>query len=192
MDSLFESFHDACSVGSGPILATLLRPLPSPEDPSRPRKILQSSNFASIHSDVRYGLLTSKRANLALSKSEETGWIDVFVAYWRVLAEIHPPGIATQNDWGAVYESWKDVANALIKGYSNHGFGAWTLPCLYVAGRYLRIFAIKADQTGNGKGSITFDDPTQEDIANEFGKNNKLEDAARVINRMFTLCISDR
>ena len=92
--------------------------------------------------------------------------------------------------WAAVFEAWKEVTNALIRGYSNGGFEAWTIPCLYVAGKYLRIFAIKADeQTGS---NVVFGGNFQDDFNPEAGKNEKLEDAARVLNRMFQLCISDR
>ena len=49
---------------------------------------------------------------------------------------------------------------ALIRGYTNCGFEAWTVPCLYVAGKYMRIFAIKADEgAASTSGSVTnFDD----------------------------------
>ena len=77
----------------------------------------------------------------------------------------------------------------LIRGYTNCGFEAWTVPCLYVAGKYLRIFAIKADAGAAASvGSVTnFDD-----FNPEAEKNEKLEDAARHLNRIFTICLSDR
>jgi hypothetical protein len=82
------------------------------------------------------------------------------------------------------------MTNVLIRGYTNCGFEAWTVPCLYVAGKYLRIFAIKADNTAshNTGSVITF----QDDINPEAEKNEKLEDAARQLNRIFTICLSDR
>ena len=100
----------------------------------------------------------------------------------------------TRPDWTKVYEAWKDVANTVIKGYSSGVLEAWTLPVLYTAGKHLRTFAIKADEiTRAGGGDASFNaGGFQDDIASDSGKNEKLEDAARVINRMFTLCISDR
>jgi hypothetical protein len=56
----------------------------------------------------------------------------------------------------------------------------------------LRIFAIKADDQARSGGAVTFHAGFQDDVVGDFGKNEKLEDAARVINRIFTLCISDR
>ena len=81
------------------------------------------------------------------------------------------------------------MANTIIRGYNADRFEAWTIPCLYVTGKYLRVFAISADKAGSGRGdTIGF----QDDFNPDAGKNEKLEDAARVLNRMFTLCLSDR
>lgn len=64
------------------------------------------------------------------------------------------------------------------------------MPCLYVAGKYLRVFAIKADEgLLNSTASVT---NFQDDINPEAEKNEKLEDAARQLNRIFQLCLSDR
>jgi hypothetical protein len=82
------------------------------------------------------------------------------------------------------------MTNALIRGYTNCGFEAWTVPCLYVAGKYMRIFAIKADEgMANSTGSVT---NFQDDFNPEAEKNEKLEDAARQLNRIFQICLSDR
>lgn len=99
------------------------------------------------------------------------------------------PANLHQVSWVKVYESWKEMTIALIRGYTNCGFEAWTVPCLYVAGKYMRIFAIKADEgAASTPGSVTnFDD-----FNPEAEKNEKLEDAARHLNRIFTICLSDR
>lgn len=93
--------------------------------------------------------------------------------------------------WTSVYEGWKELTNQLIRAYTNCEFESWTVPCLYVAGKYLRIFAIKADEgaAANGTTAIT---NFQDDISPEAEKNEKLEDAARQLNRIFQLCLSDR
>ena len=91
----------------------------------------------------------------------------------------------------AVFTAWKKVANALIRGYSSSaGIPAWTLPCLYTVGKYLRTFAIKADIEAVSQGASSFG--FQDDVAADIEKNAHLEEAARIINRMFTLCLSDR
>jgi len=85
------------------------------------------------------------------------------------------------------------MLNALHRGYTNHGFEAWTIPCIYVGAKNLRIFAIKADQQRNSSSTqentgMSF----QDDFDPESGKNQQLEDCARQLNRMFQLCLSDR
>ena len=78
----------------------------------------------------------------------------------------------------------------LVRGYTNCGFEAWTVPCLYVVGKYMRVFAIKADEgAAHSNGSVT---NFQDDFNPEAEKNEKLEDAARQLNRIFTICLSDR
>ena len=85
------------------------------------------------------------------------------------------------------------MLNALHRGYTNYGFEAWTIPCIYVGAKNLRIFAIKADQQRNNSSNqenagMSF----QDDFDPESGKNQQLEDCARQLNRMFQLCLSDR
>lgn len=95
-----------------------------------------------------------------------------------------------QASWTKAYEAWKELVNQLLRGYNTCGFEAWTVPCLYVAGKYIRIFAIKADEgmTSNTNATTNF----QEDLDPEAEKNEKLEDAARVLNRIFQSCLADR
>ena len=82
----------------------------------------------------------------------------------------------------------------LIRGYNNHGFEAWTIPCLYVAGKHLRVFAIKADAERNQDTSteVVAVQEFQDDFDMETEQNQQLEDCARQLNRIFNLCLSDR
>lgn len=82
------------------------------------------------------------------------------------------------------------MTNALIRGYTNCGFEAWTVPCLYVAGKYMRIFAIKADESASTVPNLVTN--YGDDFNPDAEKNEKLEDAARVLNRIFNICLSDR
>lgn len=193
MEVLLPDFKEAQLIGSGPLLATTLTPVSPSTDPDRLNRFYRASNSSSILSNVRYAILHNHSITDQLTKTEASAWVDVYVAYWKAIAEL----LAAQSsplkeDWSKVYEAWKEVANALIKGYSGAGFPSWTVPCLYITGKYLRIFAIKADDQARAKGTATYDDGFQDDLVGEYGRNEKLEDAARVINRIFTLCISDR
>jgi hypothetical protein len=64
---------------------------------------------------------------------------------------------------------------AVFRGFSG-GWANWLLPVLYTVCRDLRVFAIRADIEDKGEGKSA----------------EKLEDAARTLNKMFTLCLSDR
>ncbi|MCJ1339292.1 COP9 signalosome (CSN) subunit [Bachmanniomyces sp. S44760] len=192
MDILFRDFQQAHLLGSGPLLSTTIAPIAPPNDPTRLENIFRSSNALSIHQDVRSGLLAHSNTALRFSKAEGTAWVEVYVAYWKSTGELLSIENTRNRDWVKVYESWKELTNALIRGYSGAGFLAWTIPCLYIAARYLRVFAIKADEHSSSLDNLTFNAGAQDDITDDYGKNEHLEDAARVINRIFTICISDR
>lgn len=192
MDSVFRDFRRAHLDRSGPLLATTITPIAPPEDLNRLRRIFSVSNAFTIQQEIRSGLLAHTNTELRFSKPEGNAWVDVYVAYWKAVGEIIALEENLKSGWVGVYEAWKEVTNAVIRGYSNGGFESWTIPCLYVTGRFLRIFAIKADGQLRERNGGEFNAGMQDDIAGELGKNEKLEDAARIINRIFTLCISDR
>lgn len=194
MDALFHDFKQAYYLRNGPMLADTLSPIALARDPTRLRVFHSQSDDYSIASDVKYQVLHYDKS-IDITKAEANAWVDIYIAYWKALGPIlNAEHVALEADWSKIYDSWKDVANALIKGYSSGNFPSWTVPCLYVVGRHLRVFAIKADEiAGTASGGIQMrTGGFQDDIASDIGKNEKLEDAARVINRIFTLCISDR
>ncbi|KAE8155720.1 hypothetical protein BDV40DRAFT_109424 [Aspergillus tamarii] len=191
MATIFEDFVQGQRLGSGPRLAAALTPVSPAEYPQRLQSFYRFSNAARVSSDLRYSLFQAN--GLKLPKQEQNAWIDIFSTYWTAVGEIikftESPSSAS---WVKVFNSWKDLANILIRGYTNFGLQAWTVPCLYVVGKYLRIFAMKADAELSSQDSVAFGDNFQDDIAADFEKSAKLEESARIINRMFTLCLSDR
>ncbi len=194
MEILFREFRIAQVKGSGPLLATTLIPAAPSDDPNRLQKIYRGSDRFSIASDIRSGLLAHLNTDLRWPKAEGTAWVDLYVAFWKAIAEIvEVENSAKDASWVKAYDAWKEVAVVLIRGYTTGYFQAWTVPCLYVAGQYLRIFAIKADESVRGSQNAGFGaSGFQEDIVGNFGNNERLEDAARMLNRIFTMCISDR
>lgn len=195
MDILFRTFRDAQVRGSGPLLATTIAPIAPADNPTQLQAFYRATNSFSVAGDIRSGILAHSNTDVRFLKAEGNAWSDLYVAFWKAIGELlEVENSTTKAGWVKVYEAWKEVANVLIRGYSSAGFQAWTVPCLYIAGQYLRIFAIKADEITRGSGqdvgfgTVGF----QDDVVREFSNNERLEDAARVINRMFTLCISDR
>lgn len=195
MEFTFGTFHQALYQRSGPVLAGTLTPIPPAHDPTLLRRFHKDSNVFSIQNDIQHFI---KVPQSYLAKGEANAWIDIYVAYWKAIGEILRAETGHhRDDWAIkVYETWKEVTNLLIRGFSHAGFGAWLMPCLYTAGKYLRVFAIKADEekaTKVGNGTVKMEeDILADDIAVGLEKNEMLEDAARVINKIFTLCISDR
>lgn len=195
MEFIFGTFHQAQYQRSGPVLAGTLTPIPPPHDPTLLRRFHRDSNVFSIKNDIHRYIKTPQSY---LTKAEANAWIEIYVAYWKAIGEILRAETGYhRDDWAIkVYEAWKEVTELLIRGFSHAGFGAWLMPCLYTAGKYLRVFAIKADEekaTKVGNGTVKMEqDILADDIAVDLEKNERLEDAARVINKIFTLCYSDR
>ncbi|KAJ5893391.1 PCI/PINT associated module [Penicillium taxi] len=188
--TIVTDFGKAYIAGSGTSLAEVLTPIPTPSDPGRLRKFLGFTTSTQLTRDLNAHLFQFYGKIPRLPTVEQQSWLDIFAAYWEAVVKIvrysdgHPSATAV-----GIFNAWKKVSNALIKGYSS-GIPAWTLPCLYTVGKYLRIYAIKADVEAASQGP-TASMGYGEDSA-EVVKHENLEEAARVLNRMFTLCLSDR
>ena len=192
MASIFADFHEAQRVGSGHLLASCLAPADTSVDLHRLQAFAQLSNHQTISADVRYYLLQDRSA-VKLPKAEGNAWVEVFVTLWTAVNELLAVEHSLpQASWAKTFDAYKEVCNLVIRGYSVHGFQAWTVPCLYVTGKYLRLFAIKADAKSKSRETITFGNGFSDDVVGNYGKHEKLEQAAWVINRMFTICLSDR
>ena len=200
MDNLFSDFilaHNAQPPNGG-LLASTLSPESPVTNPGRLHEFLRSTNQYSVKTDVRYKL--QYNPEVRLGRKEAAAWVEVYVAFYKfvsVLLEDEQNGSSSASDshkWGRVYDNWKEVVGALYKGYQGGFFAVWTIPCLYLAGKYLRVFAIKADEglVGAGENDTAYYALQEGDEFKTERKNDKLEDAARQINRLFALCISDR
>lgn len=188
MDSILKELEAGHRLGSGPRLAAAFTPVDTPEQPNRLKSFYNISNAAQISASLRYYL--SHISGVRIPKQELNAWVDILSAYWKAVGEIvqfdESPSRAS---WVRVFDSWKDVANLLIRAYSSPGLEIWTIPCLYVVGKYLRTFASKADAETSSQGSLAY---PEDEMLTDFGENAKTEEAARVLNRMFTLCLNDR
>ncbi|BCS18799.1 protein csn12 [Aspergillus puulaauensis] len=188
MDSILKELEAGHRLGSGPRLAAAFTPVDTPEQPNRLKSFYNISNAAQISASLRYYL--SHISGVRIPKQELNAWVDILSAYWKAIGEIvqfdESPSRAS---WVRVFDSWKDVANLLIRAYSSPGLEIWTIPCLYVVGKYLRTFASKADAETSSQGSLAY---SEDEMLTDFGENAKTEEAARVLNRMFTLCLNDR
>ncbi|CEP12593.1 hypothetical protein [Parasitella parasitica] len=99
----------------------------------------------------------------------ETPWNDVAANHLKTLVHVDA------GDYDEAFETQKELVQAFQRGMSN--MTRWCLPALYIINNDLRIIASKADD--------------QADTAVE-GQRKKLEEAANVISKSFTYCITDR
>ena len=93
-----------------------------------------------------------------------------------------------------MYEAWKELTSVLIRGYNSHGFEAWTIPSLYMVGKYLRLFAIKSDEERRAKAFDTGPGASliSDDFDPETDKQLQLRDCEGHLKRIFSLCLNDR
>ncbi|RMZ84313.1 hypothetical protein DV738_g773, partial [Chaetothyriales sp. CBS 135597] len=176
MTSIFADFHEAQRTRNGNLLATCLAPINTAQHPRRVEQFAQLSNEQTISADVRYYLLQTSKS-VSLSKAEGNCWVDIFVSLWKCVRELSALEHKHGGDWAKAYEAYRDVCTNLLRGYTHFSFQAWTVPCLYTAGKFLR------DDFARG---------LAEDLIGTSSKYEKLENAAWVINRMFQVCLSDR
>lgn len=98
----------------------------------------------------------------------------------------------SKSTWARVYAAWKDVTLLIVRGYTHHDFENWTIPCLYVAGKYLRLYAMRADAERALNGDDSSVTGFQDDFDPQAEENKSLEECARHLNRIFQLCLTDR
>lgn len=192
MDFIFQDFSTATAEGNGYQLAQTL----SPELPAETLKIIWNSTN---HNDARGYIrrnLKNVSSPLKVSNQEIDAWTDVFLSYWTAVGAI----LAVQGDiiapgkpsWASVYQAWKDMTLFLKRGYQEFGFEAWTIPCLYTAGKYLRVFAIKADDERGLNAADSGAAALGDDFDPEMEAHQTLEECARHLNGLFSLCLTDR
>lgn len=191
MNELFTSFAAAYASSDGYALAQTFTPIPPPHNPRYLWQIRQSTNAHSAKADIKRSLNASVKG--LLSNDEIKGWVEVYEAYWKALCEI-TSGESGKSSWTKVYEAWKDLTSNLIRGYNHFNFPAWTVPSLYVVGKYLRLFAIRSDTERTRAASFptTGASLMQDDFDPETEKQAQLRDCEQHLKRIFTLCLNDR
>ncbi|KAI1358720.1 PCI domain-containing protein [Xylaria arbuscula] len=195
MDSLIRQFRAAYAGTNGEQLAETLSP-DTEVHAARLQAIWGRGDARSMTSDLNFLFHQDQaRHSIRLSKEETSGWIAIYTAYWKAIGEIlAAEGLRndTQSSWAKVYIAWKEVTLLTVRGYTNHDFENWTIPCLYVTGKYLRLFAMRAD----AERGLSSDDMAVDDLKDDFDpqaeEHKSLEDCARHLNRIFQVCASDR
>ncbi|CCU81506.1 unnamed protein product [Blumeria hordei] len=195
LGELGNEFLKSYSVGNGYELSQTLSPVAPSHNVNRLQAIFQSTNFQHVEQDLRNQILQDRQVSFRMQKDEGEAWVSVYHAYWKAVGEIllAEKAIAANSkaSWLSVFEAWKEMTLILIRGYDKNLFEAWTVPCLYVAGKYMRIFAIKADE-GLAKSAVAIDRMQEIALNPDSEGHEKLEDAARILNKIFQVCLADR
>ncbi|CAG9986948.1 unnamed protein product [Clonostachys byssicola] len=195
MNELFDTFAKAHAAHNGYMIAQTLSPVPPANQPQMLSSVWQSANHQSVQGTIKHFIKKSASASYhsSLDNTELNGWVEVYTAYWKAIGEILA-GESGKSSWTKVYDAWKDLTSMLIRGYNNHGFQAWTIPSLYMVGKYLRLFAIKSDEERSRNSSRSQAGTTiiQDDFDADADKQSQLRDCEQHLKRIFTLCLTDR
>ncbi|PNS21618.1 Protein CSN12 [Sphaceloma murrayae] len=192
MDRILTPFRAGLEAENGYELAASLSPTSPPSDPGRLYAISRALNAYTAQSELR----TSLRPILP-SQDEREVWTDIFTAYHKSLLTIlsceEVSTTHAQNpsspapDWSKSYATWKDLLNALHRGYTLGHLEPWTLPLLYQTTKHLRVLALRADAT-----QPPVQPSTLSDLPTDMAPSPNLEDCARQTNRIFALVTQDR
>ncbi|KAF1946812.1 hypothetical protein EJ02DRAFT_450172 [Clathrospora elynae] len=196
MQSALESFHEAYASGLAQPVAAFLSPIAPINASNRLYDFARASSDDKIEGDVRYALKYNKTTRM--TNKECGAWVDIIVCYWRAVKEIiKADKAADQSRTGdrqylAIYDAWKDLTSSFIKHISGGLLPAWAIFTLYFTANHLRKIAIKTDEQLAKSKPAVLNTGYSDDIASTTPQNQKLEEAARVFNRIFALCLGDR
>ncbi|RKF77569.1 Protein CSN12-like protein [Golovinomyces cichoracearum] len=195
LGTLGREFQSSYIEGSGYNLSQTLSPIAPSLNPKRLIQVYRSVNHQTPEQDIRKQIVIEKHPTVRIHKEESDAWVTVYQSYWRAIGEILKAEAANGTNmkllWTNVFDAWKEMTLCLVRGYDKNLFEAWTVPCLYVAGKYLRIFAIKADQVNGSEASLV-NNLRENDMSSILEEHEKLEEAARILNKIFQVCLADR
>lgn len=109
------------------------------------------------------------REDAEIRQTVQKAWTDTVIEFWRTAHYLKDPEDAVD-----AFLHCAAMVQAIVKGFTH--WAAWVLPVLFTACRDIRVLAMRADKLCLAR---------QE-------KAEHLEEAARIINKAFTICITDR
>ncbi|KAI8933517.1 hypothetical protein NX059_009254 [Plenodomus lindquistii] len=196
MQAALVPFHEAYASGLAQPVANFLSPVAPAHDPGRLYDFFRASNDDKIEGDIRYALKSAK--NTRMTNKEAGAWVEIIACYWRAVKQIIKvdeaanQGRLGDRQYVAVYDAWKDLTSSFIKHISGGQLPPWAIFTLYFTANHLRKIAIRADEYLAKAKPVTLNTGYSDDIVSAVAQNQKLEEAARVFNRIFALCLGDR
>ncbi|KAI7890663.1 uncharacterized protein EV154DRAFT_510577 [Mucor mucedo] len=128
---------------------------------------LLSLHSAHVKSIIHHNIQPTQ-IDLICRNKFDAPWNEVVAQHVKTILHID------EGDYKAAFESQKEVVQSFQRGMGS--MTRWCLPTLYIINNELRIVASKAD----------------DELVAEEGQRKKLEEAANVISKSFTYCITDR
>lgn len=196
MQAALAPFQEAHATALAQPVANFFSPVAPAHDPGRLYDFIRASNDVQVDGDVRHVLKHNKTTRM--TQKESSAWGDIIVSYWRAVKEIIKADEASNQgrlgatQYVAVYDAWKDLTSSFIKHISGGALPAWAIFTLYFTANHLRRIAIKADDQLAKSKPAAVNNSFSDDIVTTVAQNQKLEEAARVFNRIFALCLGDR
>lgn len=177
-------------------VANFISPVAPAHDPGRLYDFYRASSDAKVEADIRYALKYNESARM--TNKESGAWVDILAFYWRAVKEIIKAeeaanqARANEQHYVAVYDAWKDLTSSFVRHIDSGILPPWAIYVLYFTANNLRKIAIKADEQLAKSKPATPSQGYSDDIVSTASPNPKLEEAARVFNRIFSLCLGDR
>ncbi|RMZ67496.1 cop9 signalosome complex subunit 12 [Pyrenophora seminiperda CCB06] len=196
MQAALEPFHQAYASGQAEPVAHFFSPVAPSHDPGRLYEFYRASSEDRLEGDVKNALRNNKNARI--TNKESTAWIDIISCYWRAIREIIQTDEAAnqgrlgERQYVAVYDAWKDLTSSFIKHISAGLLPGWAIFTLSSTANHLRKIASRADEHLAKSKSATLNNTFSDDVVSTAPQNQKLEEVARVLNRIFALCLGDR
>jgi COP9 signalosome complex subunit 12 len=196
MQAALEPFRKAHAERNAHKVAELLSPVAPRDDPARLYHFHRAANEQMVESDVRHALKYNKHHKIP--NAEVSPWTDIFVSYWRAVGqillveELRNQGRLGDRQLVDLYEAWKELASNIVN-HIQDALPPWAVISMYETANHLRAFAINADkQLAAQESSNARASSFQESAVQETPQHPKLEEAARLFNRMFAACLGDR
>lgn len=198
MQAALAPFHEAYASALAQPVAAFLSPFAPAHDPGRLYEFFRASNEEKIEGDVRYALKSNKSTRM--TNKEAGAWVEIIASYWHAVKELIQldeavnQGRLVERNYVAVYEAWKDLTSTFMKHISGGLMPPWAIFTLYFTANHLRKLAIQADEQSFRSKPVAFINVSYSDdvVGTTVAHYQKLEEAARVFNRIFALCLGDR
>ncbi|KAF1955425.1 hypothetical protein CC80DRAFT_526385 [Byssothecium circinans] len=197
MQAAIEDFYAAYTKPEcASLVAKFLSPEPPSHDALRLYDFVRATNEVRVTGDVQYAV--ESRMRKLMAPDEMRGWIDIISCYWRAVdrivkaEEAQNQGKLSERQALDVYDAWKDLTSSFMKHISNGALPFWAIFTLCLTANHLRTFAINADVQLAKVRPAGVSASFQDDIVSPAPRSEKLEEAARMFNRIFALCLGDR